>query len=326
MSEGAAPSVCVIVPTRNSDSTLARALDSLARQDYEGELRLLVIDADSADETRAIARSRGAEVLHNPHRREEVARAIGLHAAAEELVLLLDADDELPTADWLSRSVTALQLGDDIVAADSLFHEWRRQDPPIVRLCALMGGSDPLAVELGWSDRWAWHLGRWTGMPILDIEEHRDAIVVRIDGSRPPPMGSNGFLVRREALLGTRFEPDFVHSDCVGDLAEQRYRFARVRQGIVHHYAEDLSTYRAKAARRAQRWATGVPHQRRGYRPGTARALAQVAFSASLLGPAALALRGFARHRDPAWALYPLLSAITVLAYARARLRVLIGR
>ena len=98
---------------------------------------------------------------------------------------------------------------------------------------------------------------------------------------------------------------------------------ARVRQGMVHHYAEDLATYRAKAARRARRWATGVPHQRRGYRPGLPRALAQVAFSASVVGPViSRGPRGFARRRDPAWALYPLLSAITVFAYARARLRV----
>lgn len=324
MRTSSAPSVCAIVPTWNSAASLARALDSLAGQDYPGTIDVLVVDADSDDATQTIASSHGARVLRNPRGHEEAARSIGLDAARSDLVLLLDADNELPAPDWLARTVAALQLADDIVAADSLFHEWRRHDPAIVRLCALMGGSDPLAIELGWSDRWAWHLGRWTKMPVLDTESHADAIVVRIDPGRPPPMGSNGFLARRQALLGTKYRPDFVHSDCVGDLAAQGYRFARVRQGIVHHYAEDLTVYHRKAARRARRAAEGIPLQRLGYRPTPPRALAQIVFSASLVGPAVLAVRGFTRRRDPAWAWYPVLSAITSLAYVRAKVRVLL--
>ena len=126
----------------------------------------------------------GPRVLRNPHGREEVARTIGLQAATAELVLLLDADDELPSTRWLSRTVSALSLGDDIVAADSLFHEWRRERPRDREAVRAHGRQRSACRRAGMGRRWAWHLGRWTGMPVPDIEEHRDAIVVRID-SRP---------------------------------------------------------------------------------------------------------------------------------------------
>jgi glycosyltransferase involved in cell wall biosynthesis len=322
----AAPSITVLLPTYNSAATLPVALDSLAVQDYDGDVDVLVVDGGSTDASRAIAQRAGARVVDNPQRSEEAARALGMREATGDLVLLYDADDELPARDWLRRLVDALGLADDVVAADSLFHEWRRQDPPVTRLCALIGGTDPLAIELGWGDRWAAHLGRWTGMPIRGSEERGDALLVALDPDRPPPMGSNGFLVRRDALLETGFAPSFVHSDVVGDLAAAGWRFARVRHGIVHHYAPTLADYARKARRRARRSIRGEPVQRRGYRPSRGRAVAQLAFSASIVGPAALAWRGFAARRDPAWALYPVLSLITVAAYAEAVLTRLAGR
>ncbi len=320
------PSVTVLLPTFNSAAALPAALASLAAQDYEGAIDLLIVDGGSTDATIAIAQKHGAHILDNPDGHEEAARALGTRAATGDLVLFLDADNELPGRDWLSRLVAGIDLADDVVAADSLHHAWRATDPPVTRVCALIGGTDPMAIELGWGDRWAVHLGRWTGMPILAQETIGDVLLVRVDPDRPPPMGSNGFLVRRDALLQTGFEPSFVHSDVAGDLAAAGWRFARVDQGIVHHYAPTLRSYTRKARRRARRSLSGVPVQRRGYRPPVARLGLQAAFSASIIGPSLLALRGYRRHPDPAWALYPLLSLITVLTYVGERLALVAKR
>ena len=316
----AAPSVTAIVPTFNNAQTLATALQSLMEQRYEGSVDVICADGGSTDGTRELARGFGAEVIANPLREEEEGRALGLEEASGELVLLLDADNELPTDDWLGRLVDAMGAAPDVVAADCLRHEWRRQDPAVTRLCALMGGTDPLAIQLGWADRWACHYGRWTGADVEVDEVPGGTLIVRLDPQHPPPMGSNGFLVRREPLRQTEYRP-FVHSDVVGDLAEAGYRFARVDQGIVHHYAPDLKTYRRKARRRAARSIRGLPPQRRGFSPPRAKVLLLAANSLLLAGPALRALIGFTRRPDPAWALYPLLYAITTLAYLREGLR-----
>ena len=307
--------VSVVVPTLDNERTLRQMLASLREQDWDGDVETICIDGGSRDATLRIARDYGARIVENPEREEEAGRALGIEAADGELVLLLDADNVLPARHWLARLVRALELAPDIVAADSLYHEWRRGDPPVVRLCALIGGTDPLAVELGWADRWAWHLDRWTGMPVLETQDAGDALLVRLDPDRPPPLGSNGFLVRRAALLETSYRP-FVHSDVAGDLAAAGHRFARVKQGIVHDYAPDLRTYFAKARRRARRATAGLPVQRRGYRPTPARLLATAGAAATQVIPLARAAHGFRQRRDPAWALYPVLYDLTLLAYA----------
>ncbi len=317
----AAPSVTVVLPTFDSARFLDGALGSLAGQDYPGAVDVLIGDGGSSDDTRARAAALGATVLDNPDRHEEAGRTLGVRAATGDLVLLLDADNVLPTPDWLARLVAALHLAPDVVAADALLHEHRPADPPVVRACALMGGTDPLAVELGWADRWAWHLGRWTRMPVVE-ERVAGVVLVRLDPDRPPSMGSNGFLVRREPLLATQLDAGFVHSDIVGDLAAAGWRFARVPVGIVHLYADDVRTYARKARRRAARTVRHEPVQRRGFRPSPVRLALQALSSGTFVVPGLLALRGHQRKPDArAWALYPLLSFITVAAYALEQLR-----
>ena len=99
-------------------------------------------------------------------------------------------------------------------------------------------------------------------------------------------MGSNGFLVQREPLLATQYRP-FVHSDVVGDLAAAGRRFARVRQGVVHHYAPTLRLYARKAIRRARRTVAGEPPQRRGLSVGRAALALRVLYAITLIGPIA---------------------------------------
>lgn len=315
--------ITAVIPTFDNAATLPAALDSLAAQDYEDRVEVLCVDGGSRDGSREIASSRGARVIENPARNEEEARALGLEAASGELVLLLDADNELPSGDWLQRLVDALALAPDVVSADCLYHEWRPQDPPVTRLCALLGGTDPLAIDLGWADRWATHLGRWTGLEV-EVEEAGDALLVSVDPKYPPPMGSNGFLVRRDALLRTNYRP-FVHSDVVGDLAEQGWRFARVREGVVHHYAPTLRAYARKARRRARRSVRGEPHQRRGFEVPRRKLAARAAWSLSVVGPAAAAIRGYRAQPDIAWALLPAIYLITTLAYLREAVRMKIA-
>lgn len=313
------PSVTVVLPTYNNAGTISDALDSLAAQQYGGEVDIVCIDGGSTDATLDIAAARGCRVLANPMRIEEEGRALGVEAASGDLVLLLDADNEMTSSRWLANLVAAFSLAPDIVSSDSLEHEWRRSDPPLTRLCALIGGTDPLAIDLGWADRWAVHRGRWTGLAVSEEEVH-GTLLVRLDPAQPPPMGSNGFLVRRDALLETTYRP-FVHPDVVGDLAEAGWRFARVRQGVVHHYAPTLRVYARKARRRAARSVKGDPPQRRRIIVSRWRLLMRVLYGLSVIGPLVDAARGFRRHPDPAWALLPLLYLITIGAYTEAAIR-----
>ena len=55
------PSIVAIIPARDEADTIARSVGSLLRQDYSGQLSVVVVDDQSTDGTAAVA-SRGGEL------------------------------------------------------------------------------------------------------------------------------------------------------------------------------------------------------------------------------------------------------------------------
>jgi GT2 family glycosyltransferase len=318
------PSVTVIIPTYNAAATLGLALRSFEHQDYPGAVDILVVDGGSLDGTRSIAAAYGAGVLDNPARTQEIGCALGVRAARGDIVLMLDADNELPHASWLSNAIAAFDLAPDVAGADSLHHSAARDAPAINRLAALIGGTDPVSIDLGWGDRWGHHTQRWTRMPV-DEEDLGSALLVRIDPTSAPPMGSNGFLLRRDVLTQVNFDP-FLHPEVVADIASLGFRFARVQDSIVHHFAPDTRTALRKVRRRARN--TAERHGTRRVSPPQSpiRVLGVALWSVTLVGPTIHAAVGFSRRRDPAWALYPLLHLAWTLSYIEAYCRRLAGQ
>jgi hopene-associated glycosyltransferase HpnB len=56
------PTIVAVVPARNERETISRCVESLVRQEYPGELRILVVDDHSEDDTGALAESAGEAV------------------------------------------------------------------------------------------------------------------------------------------------------------------------------------------------------------------------------------------------------------------------
>jgi Glycosyl transferase family 2 len=316
------PSISAVIPTLNAAETLELALRSLRSQRIDGELEILIADGGSTDATRELAAHYGAQVVENEKRLPQYGYARGVEAAQTELLLIMDADEELPHDAWLELHVRALGLADDVVAADCLFHTWRRDDVALNRLLALIGGSDPVAIDLGWHDRWATHHNRWTGM-LVEQEEVGDVLLVRIDPKHTPPMGSNGFLVRREEVLKTDWDP-YYHPDVVHDLAAMGWRFARTRDSIIHHFAPSTLEGMRKARARARWTMLDFPERKAHPTRSPLRLIAVTLWSLTLVGPCWQAIRGFRRHPDPAWALYPLLHVTWTTAYAIQAVRHLV--
>jgi hopene-associated glycosyltransferase HpnB len=69
------PRVVAVVPARNEAETIARTVSSLAKQDYPGELHIVVVDDHSEDGTAALARN-VAEVFG-------AAERVSIHSAAD---------------------------------------------------------------------------------------------------------------------------------------------------------------------------------------------------------------------------------------------------
>jgi glycosyltransferase involved in cell wall biosynthesis len=106
------PLVSVIVPTRNSASTLGRCLASLRDQTYKNQ-EVIVVDNHSTDETQAIAREFGAKLIVGGHERSEQTD-IGARSATGKYLFRTDADFIFDP--WLiSQCVALAESGYDAV-------------------------------------------------------------------------------------------------------------------------------------------------------------------------------------------------------------------
>jgi glycosyltransferase involved in cell wall biosynthesis len=184
----------VIIPARNAAATLPQAIASVLSQ-TETNLRLIVVDDGSDDETPAIVRdfaSRDARVTLLSQSGQGISAAMnaGIAAGAAAFIARLDADD-IAAPDRIARQLRYL-----------------RDNPQVV---AVSGAH----LEIG-AD------GKPTG------RSHDPAMEFTIDAkcapAAEPPLTQPFFMVRREAILATggyRPFPVSEDSDLYWRLSEQ---------------------------------------------------------------------------------------------------------
>ena len=111
------PPVSVVLPTLNERGYVTDCLTSLLAQDYPAIDEILVVDGGSDDGTQAIAESFGGpiRVVDNPRVTAAAAMNVGLAAAANELIVRVDAHT-VYDVDYVRRSIEALaDSGADVV-------------------------------------------------------------------------------------------------------------------------------------------------------------------------------------------------------------------
>lgn len=111
-----APAISVIIPIYNTQSTLARCIDSVLNQTFT-DLEIILVDDGTPDRAAAIADDYAARhkhiiVIHQPNRGLAEARRAGIHAAHGTYIVPLDSDDTLPphAIELLHQRITADDL------------------------------------------------------------------------------------------------------------------------------------------------------------------------------------------------------------------------
>jgi succinoglycan biosynthesis protein ExoA len=86
----------VIIPARNEAAQIGACVASVLAQRHDGELEVVVADADSDDGTAELARAAGARVVRNPERLTSHGLNHALAAATGEVIVRFDAHAEMP--------------------------------------------------------------------------------------------------------------------------------------------------------------------------------------------------------------------------------------
>ncbi|MDJ0556545.1 MAG: TIGR04283 family arsenosugar biosynthesis glycosyltransferase [Microcoleaceae cyanobacterium MO_207.B10] len=89
------PNISIIIPTLNEANSLPRTLKYLSLLTPPPK-EILVVDANSQDQTVSIALSSGVPVIYSPKRQRSIQMNIGAQAATGEILCFLHADTIVP--------------------------------------------------------------------------------------------------------------------------------------------------------------------------------------------------------------------------------------
>jgi len=107
------PSVTVMMPVRNEQHHLAKAVESVLAQNYPGQLEIVLAIGPSIDETSSVASElarnhAGIKIIENPKGLTTVGLNLAIAKAAGEIIIRVDAHSEL-APDYISRGVQILR-------------------------------------------------------------------------------------------------------------------------------------------------------------------------------------------------------------------------
>ncbi len=313
------PTVSVLIPTLNSDRTVDSCLASIVEQDYPSELvEIIVADGGSDDRTREVAEGYGAEVIVNRLRTGETGKMAALRHARHDLVALVDSDNILPRPDWLKKMVAPLVMDEKIVGSEPWEFTRRDGDPPFTRYCAMLGMNDPICHFIGNYDRMNLLTETWTSLPV-NAEDGEDFVIIDPEPGVLPTIGANGTVWRRDALNIWKDRDYLFDIDVLESLVEDgQHRFAKVKIGIIHLYADGLRQFSVKQTRRVSDYLYFRASGRRSY-PWTAeRRMGILRFVIACVTVAPLlrdTLVGYRRSRDLAWLLHAPSCWVTLAIY-----------
>lgn len=325
------PRVSIILPTLNSERTLAKCLASIRAQDYpQDKLEIVIADGGSSDATLEIARRFEVDkIVENKLLTGEAGKSAAMAVAEGELLALIDSDNLLPAPDWLTKMVAPFKEV-EVFASDPLEYTWRDKDSPLTRYFAMLGMSDPMCLFTGNYDRLCLITGRWTDLPV-SFEDRGDYLLLSLTDTTVPTIGANGCIIRRSALEGVDWQPYYFDIDVIQQIVEgQGGRFAKVRCGIVHLYANRLEEFARKQDRRIRDFLHFSGERKRNYPWHKYRMRSGVVlfclYSVTLLPLLVQVARGWRRKKDAAWLYHVPVCWVTLFCYGRGVVARILGR
>lgn len=109
------PFISLVIPAHNEDQRIGTTLDLINRQTYPRELmEVIVVDNNCTDQTVAVAKRFGAQVVVQTHPGVAWAREAGWRAARGEIVISTDADVQ-PKPNWVEQIVDRFSANPRVV-------------------------------------------------------------------------------------------------------------------------------------------------------------------------------------------------------------------
>lgn len=318
------PTISVVMPTLNSQRTLDICLRSIASQDYQGKVEIVIADGGSSDGTLKIAKRYKTRIIYNKLKTGEAGKAIGARSSKGEILAFIDSDNILPTTDWLNNMIEPFLDDKEIVASEPLYFTYRRQDHWLTRYFALLGMGDPLTLFIGNYDRYSYISDKWTELEVPFVSN--DNYLALSLKKEIPTIGANGFLIRKKILKKYPIKDYLFDIDVLKFLTQKHsIKVAKVKIGLVHLFSGNIATFVRKQRRRIRDY---IYFQKNGIRIkesnqarifwGVCKFVLETLFILPILYQMIV---GLLRKRDWVWMFHPLACWLTLLIYGQESLR-----
>lgn len=311
------PKISIIIPTLNAQKTLNECLKRIADQDYPREkVEIIIADGGSTDKTRDISRKYGAKVVDNLLKTGEAGKAVGVKAAKNEIIALIDSDNYLPDRYWLKKMIEPFS-DEEIIGSEPIEYTYRRADGYITRYCALLGMNDPICLFLGNYDRYNYLTRNWTGMKVQS-EDKGNYLKLTLEKYKVPTIGANGTMIRRNLIINQLGDYLFDIDEIYELMSKGKNKFAKVKTGIIHVFSGSISTFIKKQKRRIKDYGF---HKKSGIRKYPWSQLNKIGFLKFILYSLLVfptivqGIIGFVRKPDLAWIFHPLACFLTLWVY-----------
>ncbi|MFA6250180.1 MAG: glycosyltransferase family 2 protein [Candidatus Shapirobacteria bacterium] len=326
LSKSPNPLISFVIPTLNAAIILPACLHSIRRQKTSGfSIEIIIADGGSTDGTQKIAHKFKAKIVHNPLKTAESGKAIGAKHAKGAYIALIDSDNLLPSASWLSVMLKPFNLVPSLIATEPIKFTYRRQAGFIERYSALFGANDPYAFVCGITDRQNFINFRWTSLK-LAVKDYPDFLLLTLIAGTPlPTLGANGTIYRASFLkklltADYLFDIDIISQYLIHNSSS--LLFAKVKIGIIHTFCESsITKFIRKQNRRLVDYYYYQPL--RSFNWGQANSLGIVKFtlySLTILPSLFDSLRGYFHRPDPAWFFHPLACLLSWFIYTKVTL------
>lgn len=109
--------ITVVIPTINEEKTIGEVIDGVKKID---DVEIIIVDTDSTDKTKEIAKSKGAIVINENNRGYGRAYKLGIENAHGDIIVCIDGDNTYP-ADIIKPLIDILVMDKvDFISCDRM--------------------------------------------------------------------------------------------------------------------------------------------------------------------------------------------------------------
>lgn len=316
-------SISVVMATFNSSRTIERALQSVRSQDYpQAKIEIILADGGSTDNTLNLVKKYNVQIIKVPMHLQnaEYNKGVGVNAAKNEILFLLDHDNVLPHDQWFKKMIVPFLENKDIVGVEPLRFHYDAKMSVLDRYFALLGGNDPVAYYLGKDSHLSWAFDQYNLFG--KSKDMGSYYVVKFSPNQIPALGGNGAAIRRKLLLKeAQADPDhFFHIDVHVDLIKKGFNtYGLFKDSIIHLTNNKMIPFLLRRKYFIEKYHFEDIKKRRYsvYEPKKDKKnlIKYVFLSVTFVKPIYDSIRGFTKVHDVAWFIHPLMCFGMLMVY-----------